>query len=82
LRVLFTERSGVGLNSLNAEGNAARPDALVALVGPEGGWDEEELAHAREHDWTLITLGGRTLRAETAAITVCVLLQHLFGDLN
>jgi 16S rRNA (uracil1498-N3)-methyltransferase len=82
LRVLFTERSGVGLYSLNAEGNAARPDALVALVGPEGGWDDEELTHAREHGWTLVTLGGRTLRAETAAITVCVLLQHLFGDLR
>jgi len=30
----------------------------------------------------LITLGGRTLRAETAAIAVATLLQHRFGDLN
>jgi 16S rRNA U1498 N3-methylase RsmE len=30
----------------------------------------------------VVTLGGRTLRAETAAITVCALLQHLYGDLK
>jgi 16S rRNA (uracil1498-N3)-methyltransferase len=80
-RILFAERGGVGLDSLAAEG-AERPAAVVALVGPEGGWDDEELERARVYEWTLITLGGRTLRAETAAITACALLQHLFGDLR
>jgi 16S rRNA (uracil1498-N3)-methyltransferase len=89
LRILFAERGGggldslvgVGLDSLAAEG-VARASTITALIGPEGGWDDEELAHAGERGWTLITLGGRTLRAETAAITACVLLQHLFGDLG
>jgi 16S rRNA (uracil1498-N3)-methyltransferase len=89
-RILFAERGGVSLNSLAAADShnslaaetAARRVSFVALVGPEGGWDDEELAHAREYGWTIITLGGRTLRAETAAITVCTLLQHLFGDLG
>jgi 16S rRNA (uracil1498-N3)-methyltransferase len=77
LRLLFAERGGSGLGSL--------PDAervVTALVGPEGGWEDEELARARERGWTLVTLGGRTLRAETAAIAVCALLQHSFGDLK
>jgi 16S rRNA (uracil1498-N3)-methyltransferase len=78
-RLLFSERDGGGLGSVAVE--AARPASLVALVGPEGGWADEELALARDQGWTLITLGGRTLRAETAAITVCALLQHAFGDL-
>jgi 16S rRNA (uracil1498-N3)-methyltransferase len=81
LRILFAERSGVGLDSLAGE-VAARPTTVVALVGPEGGWNDEELARARTHGWTIITLGGRILRAETAAITVCVLIQHFFGDLR
>lgn len=55
--------------------------SLTALVGSEGGWTGEELAAAREASWAIVTLGGRTLRAETAAITVAVLLQHLTGDL-
>ena len=80
-RVLFAEGGGAPLDSLlTAEG--ARPAAVAALVGPEGGWDEEEIELARAHGWHVVTLGGRTLRAETAAITVCALLQHLFGDLR
>jgi 16S rRNA (uracil1498-N3)-methyltransferase len=55
--------------------------SLTALVGSEGGWTDEELAAAREAGWQIVTLGGRTLRAETAAIAVAVLLQHLAGDL-
>jgi 16S rRNA (uracil1498-N3)-methyltransferase len=80
-RLLFSERDGAGLASV-VGGVTARPASVLALVGPEGGWADEELSFAREHDWTLVTLGGRTLRAETAAITVCSLLQHAFGDLK
>ncbi len=79
-RLLFSERDGQSL----AEMKAALPNLsrLTALVGSEGGWTNEELAAARHAGWSIITLGGRTLRAETAAIAVTVLLQHLFGDLS
>ena len=56
--------------------------SLIALVGSEGGWTDAELAAARQAGWKIVTLGGRTLRAETAAIAVAVLLQHLAGDLK
>jgi 16S rRNA (uracil1498-N3)-methyltransferase len=89
LRLLFAERGGAGLDSLPVEARPASPSvenksraAVTALVGPEGGWDDGEIALARSHGWTIITLGGRTLRAETAAITAAALLQHLFGDLK
>jgi 16S rRNA (uracil1498-N3)-methyltransferase len=55
---------------------------LTALVGPEGGWEDEEVERARRHGWAVVTLGGRTLRAETAAVAVCALMQNLFGDLR
>jgi 16S rRNA (uracil1498-N3)-methyltransferase len=80
LRVLFAERGGAGLDALAAA--SSRPTNVAALVGPEGGWDDGELELARARGWTLVTLGGRTLRAETAALAVCALLQHLFGDLK
>jgi 16S rRNA (uracil1498-N3)-methyltransferase len=51
------------------------------LVGSEGGWTDEEIMMASDEGWKIITLGGRTLRAETAAIAVAVLLQHFAGDL-
>jgi 16S rRNA (uracil1498-N3)-methyltransferase len=80
LRLFFAERGGAGLDSIQFKSDS-RP-AVTAMVGPEGGWDDEEIELARGHGWTIITLGGRTLRAETAAITVTALLQHLFGDLK
>lgn len=80
-RVLFAEGGGASLASLLTTTGEC-PAAVNALVGPEGGWEDEELELARARGWHLVTLGGRTLRAETAAITVCALLQNLFGDLK
>ncbi|HEX8720814.1 MAG TPA: 16S rRNA (uracil(1498)-N(3))-methyltransferase [Pyrinomonadaceae bacterium] len=80
-RVMFAERGGAGLDSLAAGFGGGRRE-LTALVGPEGGWEDEETEFARSHGWRVVTLGGRTLRAETAAVTACALLQHLFGDLR
>ena len=80
-RLMFAERGGRGLDQITDA--QARPlQEVTALVGPEGGWADEEIAHAGANGWTIITLGGRTLRAETAAITVSALLQHIFGDLR
>ena len=79
---------------LNEQGHlmAAHPGApplalsgnqeVVALVGPEGGWSDKELALAAARGVTLFGLGPRTLRTETAAIAVATLLQYLAGDLS
>ena len=76
LGVMFSERGGEALESLPLS------DTITALVGSEGGWSDEEIESARARDFHVITLGGRILRAETAAITVTALLQNLFGDLK
>jgi 16S rRNA (uracil1498-N3)-methyltransferase len=79
--LMFSEREGQSLKEAvqKLPANVAR---LTALVGSEGGWTDEELAAARQAGWTIVTLGGRTLRAETAAIAVAVLLQNVAGDLT
>lgn len=73
--VLFSERGGRDLKSIET-------DQITAIIGSEGGWADEELEQARAAGAQIVTLGGRILRAETAAITVAVLLQHRFGDLK
>jgi 16S rRNA (uracil1498-N3)-methyltransferase len=78
--LIFSERDGQSLLQTK-ENIVANTKQITALVGPEGGWSDEEIAGACAADWTIVTLGGRTLRAETAAIVVVALLQHLFGDL-
>ena len=78
--LMFSERDGGSLSEAKQRLLAGR-SSLTALIGSEGGWADEETAGAREAGWQIVTLGGRVLRAETAAITVTALLQHLFGDL-
>jgi 16S rRNA (uracil1498-N3)-methyltransferase len=80
-RSLFAERSGANLAGA-IETLRARPNSVTALVGSEGGWTDEEIALARDAGWSVVTLGGRILRAETAAIAITALLQHAFGDLT
>jgi len=79
-RVFFTERGGRGLVETVGEW-PARPARVTALVGPEGGWEDGEIAQAITAGWCAVTLGGRVLRAETAAVVAVSLLQHLCGDL-
>ncbi|HET6670396.1 MAG TPA: 16S rRNA (uracil(1498)-N(3))-methyltransferase [Pyrinomonadaceae bacterium] len=80
-KVLFSERGGQSLESLSSQ--VARTDyQMTAMIGSEGGWTDAELEAAKQAGWIVVTLGGRTVRAETAAIAVATLLQHRFGDLN
>lgn len=41
---------------------------LMVLIGPEGGFTQEEIATAQQAGWTPVSLGPRRLRAETAGI--------------
>ena len=50
------------------------------VVGPEGGFSDEELEYSSKKT-EIITLGPRTLRAETAPVVALSILQSKFGDL-
>lgn len=81
LRLMFAERNGTSLAEV-AHNPQAGSVKVFALIGPEGGWADEEIELASKRGWQIVTLGGRTLRAETAVIAIVALLQHRFGDLN
>ena len=50
-------------------------DQVALLVGPEGGWTDEERATAVENGWISCSLGNTILRAETAATAAVAILQ-------
>ncbi len=54
----------------------------MALIGPEGGFQEEEVQQAQKKGFVPISLGPRTLRSETAALALICLLQFLWGDMG
>jgi len=71
---------GGGAHGLAALAAGDRPptSALVA-IGPEGGWSDAEIGWAREHDARALSLGPRTLRAETAPTVVLAVLWTRWG---
>jgi 16S rRNA (uracil1498-N3)-methyltransferase len=61
--------------------NAALPavrdpqDSVALLIGPEGGWTEEERAQFSIAAWTPVSLGPLVLRAETAALAALAIVN-------
>jgi 16S rRNA (uracil1498-N3)-methyltransferase len=78
---ILAERStGTSLNAIPLP--VGTDQSLILLIGPEGGWDQEELRLAREQGYGAITLGARILRAETAAVAAISILQARLGELG
>jgi 16S rRNA (uracil1498-N3)-methyltransferase len=47
---------------------------VVGTIGPEGGFTDEELALAHQHQWNKVSLGPCTLRTETAAAALATVI--------
>lgn len=52
---------------------------ILYLIGPEGGFEEEEIRNLKEKGANIISLGKRILRAETAAIVAGGILVDEFN---
>ena len=55
---------------------------LSVFVGPEGGFDPEEIDAIRRQGGGVATLGPRILRCETAPLAALTLLMHLSGNIE
>ena len=63
-----------------AEALGGHKDAPVCLmIGPEGGFSDDEAVLAQNSGWLPVSLGDLILRAETAAIAAVVVTNHLLG---
>ena len=60
----------------------AHSSEVVVLIGPEGGFSDEEARQAQAAGFQPVRLGPRILRAETGGIAIVALLQFMLGDLN
>lgn len=78
-RALFFADETGGAPAANAFTAQSGPAAL--LIGPEGGFDDDERAAIRAHPQAVaISLGPRILRGETAAMTATALWMGTMGD--
>lgn len=79
LKIILYENSEKSLKSY-LKNYSKDVDRISVLIGPEGGFTEEEVNLAKKHGYISLGLGNRILRAETAAITIVSLIQFQFGD--
>ena len=55
---------------------------IIIVLGPEGGFTPQEVEKAKGCSFEVVGLGPRILRAETATLAACTLMQYLYGDLG
>jgi 16S rRNA (uracil1498-N3)-methyltransferase len=79
--MLVEPAANAGAEPLSALRDHPAPQDAAILVGPEGGWIEQEWTAARDRGARLVTLGRRTLRADAVPIAAISVLQFLWGDL-
>jgi 16S rRNA (uracil1498-N3)-methyltransferase len=72
-------RRGLGVY---LRGLSKRPDIVSLFVGPEGGFEDAEVALAREAGAEIVSLGSRILRSETAAIVAVALTLDALGEMG
>ena len=58
---------------------SAKPQKLLIMVGPEGGFSNQEVNLAAEAGFQVVSLGPHTLRAETAALTAVANLEFYYS---
>lgn len=81
-RLMFCDEAlAGGAGSAAAALEAAGPGPWAVLIGPEGGFAEEEVARIRALPGAVpVALGPRVLRADTAAVAALALWQAALGD--
>ena len=55
---------------------------VCLLIGPEGGFSDQEYDDAELAGFTAVSLGPRVLRTETAALSAVSVAQSLWGDIG
>ena len=76
---LLERNAEQSLSSLSIDHTFKGTIALV--VGPEGGWTEEEMQELFDQRFQGISLGKSILRSETAPLVALSILQHRLGNL-
>ncbi len=82
LKIVFWEEETKPVNKDLPVSNLKPPEKIFILLGPEGGFTLKEVEKAKTSGFITASLGPRILRAETATIAACTLLQYLFGDMG
>jgi 16S rRNA (uracil1498-N3)-methyltransferase len=84
-KLLLSENKGKYLKEILIQSSGSEiqkgelPFSVLVLVGPEGGWAEEEEEYILNNGFEAVNLGSQILRAETAAFCSLALISHFWN---
>ena len=55
---------------------------IAVMIGPEGGWEDAEVLHAKMNGWKTVYLGPRIIRTETAGMAVLAAIMFYNGEMD
>jgi 16S rRNA (uracil1498-N3)-methyltransferase len=82
LKVVFWEEEAEPLSAIAAQIEGPNPGKIMIMIGPEGGFSDQEVQKAKAAGFVPAGLGPRILRAQTATLAACAISQYIFGDLG
>lgn len=82
LKLVCKERSESNLIKEVLNGIQDKVHKVLVLVGPEGGFNEEEIKLTQSSGFIPVSLGKRIYRAETVGTVISSILFFYFNDLN
>ncbi len=80
VRLVLDEAATVPLREVVEQHSS--PQSCSLIIGPEGGWEDQDREAFQRHSLQSAHLGPRILRAETAPIAALAILQYRWGDLE
>lgn len=79
IKILMDEESRAPILSVLPMHRAVS-DHILLLLGPEGGWTDDERAMAVDSGWAACSLGQTVLRAETAGTAALAIVQAAWNS--
>ncbi|MDW7674807.1 MAG: 16S rRNA (uracil(1498)-N(3))-methyltransferase [Bacillota bacterium] len=78
----WEEEASQGLKAVLTEYEQVRFSDIFILIGPEGGFSQQEINEVHQLGGKIVTLGPRILRTETAGLAILSAIMYHLGDLG
>ncbi|MFA9399399.1 MAG: 16S rRNA (uracil(1498)-N(3))-methyltransferase [Clostridiaceae bacterium] len=80
--VPYENKEEYGIKKLFLEKKDISIKKVAIIIGPEGGFEEEEINLLEQQKSSIVTLGPRILRTETAGVIAAAIVLYEIGDIG
>lgn len=80
--VPYENAEGYGIKNMVKDLKIDSITDIAIVIGPEGGFEEDEISKLKDMGAHIVTLGPRILRTESAGFVCTAILQYELGDVG